>query len=93
MEPQPLDHAFDAEIIGDIEAAGWRVVYMPDSKALFGTGRSVKVEGTVDGVPFSTSFMPNGEGAHLLPIKADIRKAIGKDAGDTVRVHLTRRIS
>ena len=29
---------------------------------------------------------------HKLPVKADVRKAIGKQAGDTVKVHLEQRI-
>jgi hypothetical protein len=29
-----------------------------------------------------------GDGTHKLPVKADIREAIGKQAGDTVTVRL-----
>jgi hypothetical protein len=29
---------------------------------------------------------------HKLPVKADMRKAIGKEAGDTVTVDLEQRI-
>jgi Domain of unknown function (DUF1905) len=29
----------------------------------------------------------------MLPIKADVRKAISKQAGDTVTVHLHRRLN
>jgi hypothetical protein len=36
--------------------------------------------------------MAQGDGTHRLPVKADIRKAIGKEAGDTVRVRLDERI-
>jgi hypothetical protein len=36
--------------------------------------------------------MPLGDGRHKLPVRAELRSAIGKQAGDTVRVVLEERL-
>jgi hypothetical protein len=84
---------FDAQLHRGDNPAAWTCVVMADAAALFGTRGLVKIRGAIDGEPFVSALMAQGDGTHRLPVKAALRKTIGKEAGDTVHVRIDERVS
>jgi hypothetical protein len=71
---------------------GWTYAAIPevasDRKTWFGW---VKIRGFIDGLEIQQQrLMPMGQGRWFLPVRAEIRKQIGKKAGDWVHLVLFR---
>jgi len=93
FEPVALDHTFTAPIGVEVKGQTWACVEMPGSADFFGTKRAVRVDLSVDDVPLEdVGLMVTGRGGHMLSLNSGVRRKLGKDIGDTVTVHLSRRL-
>lgn len=89
---------FDAEIkkVPDIDGAYVKIPF--DIRKEFGKGR-VKIHATFDGEPYDGSIvnmgLKNEDGSicYILGIRKEIRKKIGKQPGDSVKVTIIERES
>jgi len=83
---------FDAPIGVDVKGEVWSCVEIPGSVDFFGTGKSVRVDAQVDEVRLeNVGAMVTGTGGHMISISAKVRKQLGKDIGDVVRVAIIPR--
>lgn len=78
-------YEFDAVIqkVPNIDGAYVEIPF--DVKAEFGKGR-VKVHAFFDGYPYDGSLVRMKTPCHILGLRKDIRKIIGKQPGDIVHV-------
>ncbi|MGI5965587.1 MULTISPECIES: DUF1905 domain-containing protein [Anaerotruncus] len=86
-----MQYEFDAVIrkVPDIDGAYVEIPF--DVKKVFGKGR-VKVHAAFDGEPYDGSLVRMGTPRHILGLRKEIRRKIGKQPGDTVHVMLTERL-
>ncbi len=78
---------FEAVLVSPEGTGTWTYLVLPfDTTKELGTASQLRVKGTVDGHPYRSTLLPTGRGGHFLVVKSDIRKAIVKEAGETVRV-------
>ncbi|MFC0215070.1 DUF1905 domain-containing protein [Paenibacillus chartarius] len=82
---------FVAELIRPPGTGTWTYLNVPFAvEEEFGVRTRVPVKGTIGGVPFRSSLMPQGGGLHILVVPGDIRDRLGVQSGDSVEVELER---
>lgn len=84
-------YRFEAVIrkVPDIDGAYIEFPY--DVRAEFGKGR-VKVHATFDGEPYEGSLVRMKTPGHIIGLRQNIRKKIGKQPGDSVTVTIEERV-
>ncbi len=88
-------YQYDA-VIRSADKGGAYVVFPYDIRTEFGKGR-VKVHATFDGVDYDGSIVnmgvknDDGSVCYIIGILKDIRKKIGKQPGDSVRITIQER--
>ncbi len=78
---------FRAKLISKGPGGGWTHVLIPfDVPQVFGTRGRVPVAGTLNGAPYRSSIMPEGDGTHYLNVTKALMAAAHTHPGDTVEV-------
>ena len=85
------EYRFEAMLERPDMRGAWTFVRVPFSVAEeFGVKGQVPVKGTINGIPYENSLLPQGEGVHILVVKKEIRDQAGVTAGDTAQIALER---
>lgn len=85
-----MAHEFDAEIKRLEGKIKWSVFYFPESaEECFGSNGNIPVKITVDGHLFDHMLLGSRNG-HYLVYNEFIRRAVGKNIGDSIHVMLEK---
>jgi hypothetical protein len=85
----PVKQVFKAILENPDSSMDAAFVSIPfDVEKIYGTKGQVKVKALFDGVAYRGVLANMGTGCHVILVRKDIRTAIGKKVGDTVRVEI-----
>jgi hypothetical protein len=83
---------FTTTIGVEVKGETWSCVEIPGSAEFFGTGKTVRVDATIDDLRLeNVGAMVTGTGGHMVSLNAKARAALGKGVGDSVSVTITPR--
>lgn len=69
----------------------WTYVEFPhDVEKLFGKRASVRIKGTINGVPMDRALMPTKSGFHIIVLGSDIRRQAEVKLGEQARFEIWR---
>jgi hypothetical protein len=85
----PVKQVFKAILENPDSPMNTAYVSIPfDVEKIYGTKGQVKVKALFDGAPYRGILVNMGTGCHVILVRKDIRAAIGKNVGDTIRVEI-----
>jgi hypothetical protein len=84
-----MAYEFDAVII-KVEGGGAYVEFPYDVEKEFGTKGRVPVRATFDGIGYRGLLVRMGAPCHIIGIRSEVQRRIGKGPGDTVRVTIEK---
>jgi len=91
MPPSSARKVFEAVLENHQPDMNTAFVSFPfNVEELYGTRSHVKVKATFDGYEYRGILANMGLGCHMIGVRQDVRKAIGKKVGDTVKVTVER---
>ena len=77
---------FTAELEKMTGRFAWTYVEFPhDVKKLYGKRGTVRIKGTINGVPMDRALMPRKSGIHMIVLGADLRKKARANVGEEAR--------
>ncbi len=84
---------FKARLIRPEGVGTWTYLTVPFNAAEeYGSQAQVRVKGTINGLSYRSTLLPQGDGTHYLVVNRTIRDQIGVTHGDTVQVMMERDI-
>jgi hypothetical protein len=85
--PFAMKQKFKIRLVGRGPKGAWAFLPIPfDVEGKFGSKARVAVAGTINGCPFRSSIMPEGDGTHSMMVNKALREGARASVGELVAV-------